>query len=127
MRRYARGGQFSVIKTPLCWSILGYQNQNREGKDGNALKTTIYIILLMLAGYFLVYVITPYDLEWHLNTSLSRLFVQLWPSFLFCFFLKVEGPDKEQLIHSAESNSAHKEYLLSVSNYKKPRLGSRER
>ena len=27
MRRYARGGQFWVIKNPFCWSILGYQNQ----------------------------------------------------------------------------------------------------
>ena len=27
MRRFARGGQFSVIINPFCWSILGYQNQ----------------------------------------------------------------------------------------------------
>jgi hypothetical protein len=40
MRRYARGGQLSVIKTPFCWSILGYQNQeyNILGKKPDALS-----------------------------------------------------------------------------------------
>lgn len=34
---------------------------------------------LMLAGYYGVYLLTPQDLAWHLNTSLVRLLLQLWP------------------------------------------------
>jgi hypothetical protein len=34
-------------------------------------------------GYFFTYAITPLDLTWHLGTSLGRLYVQLWPSFVF--------------------------------------------
>ncbi|MGE3172757.1 MAG: hypothetical protein AB7O97_09025 [Planctomycetota bacterium] len=33
---------------------------------------------LWFAGYLLVYVVTPHDLQWHLSTSLRRLLVQLW-------------------------------------------------
>jgi len=36
----------------------------------------------MYAGYFCTYVVTPLDLTWHLNTSLDRLYAQLWPSLL---------------------------------------------
>ena len=42
---------------------------------------------LVLSGYFAIYVITPRDLYWHLRFSLNRLFLQLWPSAIFLFFL----------------------------------------
>jgi 4-amino-4-deoxy-L-arabinose transferase-like glycosyltransferase len=38
---------------------------------------------LMLIGYFLVYVVTPRPLDWHLQTSLHRLILHIWPVFLF--------------------------------------------
>ena len=41
------------------------------------------ILAAVAAAYFFVYVITPLDLTWHLGTSLGRLYVQLWPSFVF--------------------------------------------
>jgi hypothetical protein len=37
----------------------------------------------MLGGYCLVYLLTPYDLNWHLNHSLDRLLMQLWPCALW--------------------------------------------
>ncbi len=45
-------------------------------------------LALTLAGYFLIYLITPYDLYWHLRFSLNRLFLQLWPAVIFLFFLR---------------------------------------
>jgi hypothetical protein len=41
------------------------------------------VILLVLGGYFMTYIITPNDLQWHLETSLERLFHQIYPSILF--------------------------------------------
>lgn len=45
------------------------------------------IILLTLAmvwaGYYLVYVITPYDMDWHIRTSYGRLLVHLFPTLAF--------------------------------------------
>jgi hypothetical protein len=39
-----------------------------------------------LAGFFFVYLTTPLKLAFHVETSLLRLVLQLWPSavFLFC-------------------------------------------
>jgi len=48
----------------------------------------------LFAAYCAVYLVTPLDLSWHLNTSLQRLFAQLWPSFLFLMFLALETPEE---------------------------------
>jgi hypothetical protein len=55
--------------------------------EGSGAGISIQTLLLTLAGYMAIYVITPYDLSWHLHTSLHRLLVQLWPSIIFLFFL----------------------------------------
>ena len=52
-------------------------------------------LALTLAGYFAIYLITPRDLYWHLRFSLSRLFLQFWPSTIFLFFLAVARRSSE--------------------------------
>jgi hypothetical protein len=52
-------------------------------------RSSIITLVLTLAGYFVIYLITPYDLYWHLRFSLTRLFLQLWPSAIFLFFLQL--------------------------------------
>jgi hypothetical protein len=44
-------------------------------------------LLLMAGGYFAIYILTPYDLDWQLATSLDRLCLQLWPGALFAIML----------------------------------------
>lgn len=39
-------------------------------------------LLFMSAGYFMVYVLSPQDLEWHLATTLPRLWLHLYPSLV---------------------------------------------
>jgi hypothetical protein len=47
-----------------------------------------FILLgLMMMGYYTIYLITPHQVEWHLGTSLRRLLLQLWPSYLFAYFM----------------------------------------
>lgn len=43
------------------------------------------VLLLMLAGYYAIYLVTPQDLEWHLDSSLVRLLLQLWPLALLAW------------------------------------------
>ncbi|RPI94597.1 MAG: hypothetical protein EHM40_06095 [Chloroflexi bacterium] len=43
--------------------------------------------------YMLIYMITPYDLEWHMNYSMSRLLIHIFPLALFSFFLFVNTPE----------------------------------
>lgn len=45
------------------------------------------IVALMFAGYVSVYLLTPYDLAWHLSTSLGRLLFHLWPMTIFALVL----------------------------------------
>ncbi|MGI9103750.1 MAG: ArnT family glycosyltransferase [Terriglobales bacterium] len=47
---------------------------------------SISALSLTLTGYAAVYVISPMDLKWHLDTSLTRLLLHLWPAALFVFF-----------------------------------------
>jgi hypothetical protein len=58
-------------------------------------------ILLVFAGYFLIYVITPNDLNWHLSTSCERLIHQFYPAFVCSFLLSLsqtELPERLQIL-----------------------------
>jgi hypothetical protein len=61
-------------------------------------STGAAILTLMLAGYFFVYITTPLNLEHHLNTSLVRLLLQLWPSWVFVFFMATSFREPSHLI-----------------------------
>lgn len=45
------------------------------------------IIFGLLTAYFFVYITTPYDLMWHLSTSLDRLLHQVTPVLLYSIFM----------------------------------------
>ena len=44
-------------------------------------------VTVQLAGYFAIYVTTPQDLDWQLNTSLPRLLLHVWPLLVTGIFL----------------------------------------
>ncbi len=64
--------------------------ERREAQPG--FRTSRLALIFTLAGFFAIYLITPYDLYWHLRFSLSRLFLQLWPSVIFLFFVALPVP-----------------------------------
>jgi hypothetical protein len=55
-------------------------------------RVVLAILSLMTLAYAGVYVITTKDLQWQLETSLSRVFMQLWPLAVFAFFLYTREP-----------------------------------
>jgi len=61
---------------------LGFERERR--KD---LLFATAIPFATLAGYFCVFLVTPLDLKWQLDTSLYRLVIQIWPSLLIACFL----------------------------------------
>lgn len=48
--------------------------------------------LFTFVGFFLIYIMTPYDLVWHLQTSLNRLFLQFWPTLVFMTLSVAQTP-----------------------------------
>lgn len=64
---------------------------------------TLTTLLLMLCGYFAVYLATPHNVDWLIGTSVDRLFLCLWPSFLFGYFLMVRTPEEATQVAAEES------------------------
>lgn len=62
----------------------------RDTKRQLAVQEAGTALALTLAGFFAIYLITPRDIYWHLRFSLPRLFLQLWPSVIFVFFVVVD-------------------------------------
>jgi hypothetical protein len=91
VKEFFRFGNW-VIPTTVLLLALGFLIP-RSGirRDETAFRSPILPLALTLAGYFAIYVITPNDLYWHLRFSLNRLFLQVWPSTLFLFFLFAGG------------------------------------
>lgn len=58
----------------------------RTALTGAALLPLV-VVTVQLAGYFLVYVATPNDLDWQLTTSLPRLLLHVWPLAVTGIFL----------------------------------------
>jgi hypothetical protein len=83
-------GVAGVVLLGLYMILVGVRTQ---GQDQPALLTAVTALILMLAGYFGIYLITPHDLRWHLLTSLNRLFIQLWPSAIFLCFMIARTPE----------------------------------
>jgi hypothetical protein len=71
------GGIVSLLVLAACLGI----SPDRRRQPVVIVSSIVWLTLF--AAYFFAYVITPLDLTWHLNTSLRRLYVQLWPSFVF--------------------------------------------
>jgi hypothetical protein len=89
---------------PCTLLLIGFyfasgRGERRETTAG--FRTSRLAMIFTLAGFFAIYLITPYDLYWHLRFSLSRLFLQLWPSVIFLFFVALPpgmtGPSQNRL------------------------------
>lgn len=57
--------------------------------------TSLLIVGLMFCGYFLIYITTSTDVAWLLDTTLSRLFLQLWPGLIFVFLMLISNPEEQ--------------------------------
>jgi hypothetical protein len=57
------------------------------------LLLTAAIPMAMLAGYFAIFMITPFGVKWQLQTSLYRLIAQVWPGLLIAAFAALRTPE----------------------------------
>jgi hypothetical protein len=81
-----------VVPTTVLFVALGFLSPSSGiRRENTAFRSSALALALTLCGYFAVYMITPNDLYWHLRFSLNRLFLQLWPTAIFLFFLFVSG------------------------------------
>ena len=76
----------------LLYRLLVGRTPDRESRRPAAAVGAA--LVLMVAGFFMVYIVTPYGLSWHLTNSLDRLLLQLWPSVIFVTFLTATGVEE---------------------------------
>lgn len=87
-------GEWTVHPLPILALYLMGLGVRVERGDGRSVGAMLIALGLTLGGYFFSYIVTPYDLRWHLLQSLNRLLLQLWPSFVFLFFLVAGCPEQ---------------------------------
>lgn len=79
-------GQWPLISLNLLlllYALAAGTPWRRLAKD---LAPAAVILSFLLLGYFFVFVLSPHDLTWHLDTALNRLLLQLWPIMVFIYF-----------------------------------------
>lgn len=79
-----------MVALPLFLALAGVRRDSFRSRS--FWQAAIFLVLL-LAGYFFVYLVSPYDAAWHLETSIHRLFLHLWPSAVFLTMLLVRLPE----------------------------------
>ena len=85
---FFRFGHWTAVPGTILLVIIGLMAEKNDATPRQpGFQTSVLTLTLVAAGYFAIYVITPYDLEWHLRFSLDRLFLQLWPSIIFLVFV----------------------------------------
>lgn len=90
VKEFFRFGEWWIVPGTVLLAILYLTNTSKPPQPLTlAYRASAWSLGLTLAGYFAIYVITPRELQWHLRTSLNRLFLQLWPSVIFLLFSSV--------------------------------------
>jgi hypothetical protein len=82
-------GAVSILLLVVTLLVTGIRI---DQKERGCFIQAAAVLVLTLTGYFFVYVMTPLDLNYHLMTSLNRLFLQLWPSVVFLVFMAAAIP-----------------------------------
>ncbi len=93
----------SVMLVLLVYLIAARQPLSRDRVP--MLVVALVVLAVQMAGYYAIYVITPYDLTWHLTTSVSRVFLQIFPMTVFFVLIATRTPEtifhKDQAIQHA--------------------------
>jgi hypothetical protein len=83
--------KISLIPLLILYAyLLGIKVRSNWGK----IVAPLISLGILSFGFFLVFFFTSYDLAWYMRTTLDRLYLQLWPSLLFIYFILVNPPDQ---------------------------------
>jgi hypothetical protein len=87
-------GQWSISAwVPLILFLL-YRGVDRRALQNLSCLTGLMTLGIVIAGYYVVYLVTPQDLAWHLGASIDRLLLHLWPSALLLAGLAVPREER---------------------------------
>lgn len=91
----------SIVIVLLIYALL-------MGFDSRETPHQALLLLLALgqvAGYFFIYLITPHDLELHINTSIQRLVFHVFPMLILWLFVALRPPQLQAAGLAGQSRS----------------------
>ena len=77
----------------LLTALLAWALRLVEGEERRRALLALTVVLTMGSAYFVSFVVTPYELGWHLSTALSRLLVQIWPAAVLAVMFGLRSPE----------------------------------
>jgi 4-amino-4-deoxy-L-arabinose transferase-like glycosyltransferase len=72
-------------------------------EEVSATSIAVLLPLFMSVSYFFVYILSPFNLAWHLGSSLDRLLLQVWPLVIFTYFMVVQTPEQALITHGSHA------------------------
>jgi hypothetical protein len=87
-------GEWQISMVPVLGIYYLLLGRLRGVKQKPGLLTAMGTLAGTLVGSFLVFVITPSELQWQLTNSLNRIFLQLWPAAVVVFFCLTRTPEE---------------------------------
>ena len=94
-----------LLALALYWYLVRFRVEQR---DRALVATGGIAVTLMLLGDFVIYVLFSNDVVWQINASIDRIYLQVWPSALFVFFLAANVPQLVRERPSAEKSKPAK-------------------
>lgn len=91
-RAFAEGSLFLVAGTVALWLALRWLPPPPVPTEPGDLRFVWLGIASMLAIDFAAYLTTPLDPAWHLESSLDRVLLQLWPTALLAVAIGAPAP-----------------------------------
>ena len=88
---YSGGWNNFGILLILCLYYLVFHTHIKD--NPNAVFISLSIFAFQILGYYVFYLISPYDLEWHVNTSIDRLFIHVYPVIVFTTLIASQSPE----------------------------------
>jgi hypothetical protein len=97
IRQNLNFGQWRLNPVPLMalHAAAAWQPSQPSAKARPSF-TPAFALIGMSCGYYLVYLLSPYDVEAHVQSSLDRLLIQLWPMAIVLYSVIAAPRDSEQ-------------------------------
>ena len=87
--------EFGSQPIPIAVILFAYTIFVGKTKNSTqAIPPVLFTVSAQLMFYFSIFVISPHDLEWHLATSLNRLYLHVFPLVLLCLLMWIKTPDE---------------------------------
>ena len=85
------GLSFGILPVLLIYALLFHSEVLKEHRT--AFIAGITMLVVQALGYYAIYLITPYDLAWHLSYSAERIVLQIFPLLLFLLLAASRTPE----------------------------------